>query len=136
VASLAPAARAGIGTFAAALGATLFPAAEFSIAPAISTVDPPGTGLVGFFGIRLVALAAGAPASAIALRAGLVELAFSIAGPAGHLALLVALAAANEIITQGAVFLRLSLDQEAGKDSHKSEQEEQGVSDLHRENRR
>jgi hypothetical protein len=46
------------------------------------------------------------------------------------------LAAANEIIAQGRVVLRLSLYQESGKDSHKSEQDEGGVSGLHRENRR
>ena len=133
--ALAAAAGAGIGAAAAAFRASLVPDAEFSVTAAISTGDFSRPGLVGLLGIRLIALAAGPSPSAVTLRAGLVELALSRAASAGHLPLVIAMTAADEIFPEGRVVLSVGLQEETCENSRKAKQEKRGVSHLHRENR-
>jgi hypothetical protein len=107
--ALAAATGAGIGAAAAAFRASLVPDAEFSVTAAISTGDFSRAGFVGLFGIRLIALAAGPPPSTVTLGAGLVEFPFSLAASAGHLPLVIAMTAADEIFPEGRVVLRVGL---------------------------
>ena len=107
--ALTAAAGAGIGSAAAAFRASLVPDAEFSVTAAVSTGDLSRSGLVGLFGIRLIALAAGTTPSAVTLGADLVEFPFSLAASAGHLPLGIGMTAADEIFPEGRVVLSVDL---------------------------
>ena len=118
--ALTAATGAGIGAAAAAFRASLVPDAEFSVTAAISTGDFSRPGFVGLFGIRLIALAAGPPPSAVTLGADLVELAFSLATAAGHLPLVIALATADEVIARQRFILSVGLHQQASENSREA----------------
>jgi len=120
--TLAAATGAGIGSAAAAFRASLVPNAEFSVTAAVSTGDFSRSGLVGLFGIRLIALTAGTTPSAVTLGAGLVELAFSLAASAGHLPLVIAMTAADQVFIRQGLILGRGLEEEYGENGREGQQ--------------